>query len=189
MESGESPNLKGHLLIASAALVDPNFRETVVLMVHHDADGALGLVLNRPSEMSLSELWEKIADASCQSEQFLYVGGPVEGPLMALHTHQDLSEVEVLEGVHFSVQKENLNEIVTRDDASFRLFVGNAGWAGGQLESELEQGSWFTMKAEPSHVFAPGENLWKTVFHEASRSTGLAQRLGIKHIPPDATVN
>lgn len=189
MKSDESSNLKGHLLIASAALVDPNFRHTVVLMVHHDGDGALGLVLNRPSEMSLHELWEKIAETPCESEQNLYVGGPVEGPLMALHTHADLSEVEVLDGVYFSVQKENLNEIVTRDDASFRLFVGNAGWAGGQLEAELEEGSWFILKAEASHVFEPNDDLWRRVFNDASRAKGLAQQLGVKHIPPDPNLN
>jgi len=187
MESGES--LKGHLLIASAALIDPNFRQTVVLMVHHDSEGALGLVLNRSSDMALGELWEKIASSPCQSEQLLNFGGPVEGPLMAVHTHKDLSESEILPGVYFSVQKDNLNEIVTREDNSFRVFVGNAGWAGGQLEAELEQGSWYTLEASPSHVFGNDEDLWQTVFRAATRAKGLAQLFNVKHVPPDPRLN
>ncbi len=187
MEPGKS--LQGHLLVASAVLVDLNFRKTVVLMIHHDDDGALGLVLNRPSDMKVDELWDKIAETPCQSEQVLHVGGPVEGPLMALHTHEDLSEIEVLPGVYFCVQKQNLNELVARPDDSFRLFVGHAGWGGGQLAGELAEGLWLTTPAKPPHIFEPGDDIWESVFREITRASGMLQVLKVKHVPPDPSMN
>ena len=75
----------GHFLAAVPDLADSNFYRSVVLMFHHDEEGASGIIINRPSPVELSEVWNKVSEVPCNVHQQLYVGGPVEGPLMALH--------------------------------------------------------------------------------------------------------
>jgi putative transcriptional regulator len=121
------------------------------------------LVLNRPTNSTVGEIWEMVSAGSCDSLAPLHLGGPVSGPLMALHTNPACSENEVIPGVHFSTQKENLNKIVCQPDQAFRIFSGYSGWAAGQLEGELKVGGWLTLQATREFVFADPEDLWKQV--------------------------
>lgn len=181
---------RGHLLVAAPELLDPNFRQTVVLIVEHGEQGTLGLVLTRPTDTTVKDLWEQIGtgDETCTSDRPLYVGGPVEGPLMALHTHESLADSTVFPGVFFSVQKENLTELVTKPDDSYRLFIGHAGWGSGQLEAEMKEGSWLTMPATTELVFYSGDDLWDKIRAEIA-SDSLISRLGIKHAPSNPRLN
>ena len=79
-------SLKGHFLVASPHLADANFYRSVVLMIQHDEDGAVGLVLNRPTDNTIAEVWEMISESPCDVQGCVSIGGPVAGPLMALHT-------------------------------------------------------------------------------------------------------
>jgi putative transcriptional regulator len=181
-------NYRGQLLIATPSLLDPNFNRTVVLIVEHGEQGTLGLVLNRPSNTTVKELWDQIGNEPCSSELPLYVGGPVEGPLMALHRHEPLGDNSVIEGVFFSVQKENLTELVQKPDESYRLFIGHAGWSPGQLEFEVREGSWLITPATPELVFHADEDLWDTLREQIVKSSFLGQ-LGVKHCPPNPRMN
>ncbi|HID75306.1 MAG TPA: YqgE/AlgH family protein [Planctomycetaceae bacterium] len=181
-------SLKGHLLIASPYLVDPNFYRTVVLMIHHSDDGAFGVVLNRPKETSIRELWEQLGGSQCQAEGHVNLGGPVSGPLIAVHTNESLGEMEIIPGVYFAAQREHLEKLVTEEKQPFRLFVGHSGWGGGQLESELEQGSWLTTAATMGHIFCDDLDLWKKLTQQIGR-TMMGSILKIKHMPPDPMVN
>src|SRR5262249_53668892 len=78
--------LQGQFLIASHELRDPNFFHTIVLIVRHGEEGALGLVLNRPTKAQIKQVWEQVSDTPCETEERLYMGGPVEGLLMSIHT-------------------------------------------------------------------------------------------------------
>src|SRR3982751_5237695 len=101
-------SLKGHLLISSPRLMDPNFVRTVVLMVQHGEEGALGLILNRPLQATVRDVCEKVLETPCEIEAPLHQGGPCEGPLMVLHTDADGGiggEVEVMPGVHFTAER------------------------------------------------------------------------------------
>ncbi len=185
----DSPaSFQGQLLIASPILRDPNFRQSVVLIVEHNENGTLGLVLNRPSETAVSEIWGKISETPCTTDQPLYIGGPVEGPLMAIHTHEGEANNTVLPGVYFSVEKDHLNAIVAAGDDSFRLFVGHAGWGAGQLENEMEQGSWLLLPATLELVFYRGDDLWDNVRNQVAQSSFVG-RLGIKQLPDDPRMN
>lgn len=182
-------SLKGHFLVASPQLLDPNFVRTVVLMLHHSEEGAFGVVLNRPAESTIQELWEKVGEGECESQQLVNVGGPVSGPLMALHTNASASEMEVLPGLYFAAQRENLEKILRENLRPVRIFVGHAGWAEGQLEQELEQGAWLTSPARSEYVFcAPDFDLWKTVTRQIGDQL-LTASLGIKHIPENPSFN
>jgi len=181
-------SLQGQLLAASPYLVDPNFVRTVVLMVQHGPQGALGVVLNRPIDKTVQDLWREVDEPPCDSQKRLNLGGPVSGPLMALHTQAPLGEIEVLPGLFFSADKTHLEELVQSEDDRYKLFIGHSGWGSGQLESELNQGAWLILPATIDYVFDDGEKLWRTVTREVGRST-LASVLHIKHVPDDPTVN
>src|SRR5437660_1340859 len=101
-------SLQGQLLLASSRLPDPNFARTVILMVRHGEEGALGLVLNRPLETTVHEACSEVLETPCAAEGFLYQGGPCEGPLMALHTNADASDMDVIEGVYFTTEREKM---------------------------------------------------------------------------------
>jgi putative transcriptional regulator len=156
-------SLRGHLLVAAPGLPDRNFYRSVVLIIHHDDKGAFGLVLNRPTNSTVSEIWETVAGGPCESSELINLGGPVTGPLMALHNQRDYSENEVLPGVYFATHKDHLTKIVRHPQCRYRIFSGYSGWGSGQLEGELKAGGWMTLKATSEHVFAPADALWKSV--------------------------
>ena len=151
-------SLKGHLLIASPQLSDPNFQRTVVLLIEHNQDGAFGVVLNRPSDTTVQEVWEQVGQDPTDSLETINVGGPVPGPLLALHGAGPLSESEVMPGIHLSTQRDALDQLV-RGQGTFRLFSGYAGWGGGQLETELTQEGWITRQANRNYILYSQNNL------------------------------
>jgi putative transcriptional regulator len=103
-------SLESHLLIASPELPEP-FNRAVVLLVRHNEEGALGLILNRRTNASLQDAWEKVSQVPCHRQESIFLGGPCEGPLVALHTDEFLLEIEVMPGLYFCARKEKL-EIV-----------------------------------------------------------------------------
>ena len=181
-------SFQGQFLIATPQLRDPNFFRTVVLLVQHDSNGALGLILNRPAEISIEKAWEQVSDKPCNREGFLYIGGPCEGVLMALHTHESASEVEVVPGLHFSAAAPNIEWLVEEGELPLRFFVGYSGWTAGQLESELEEGSWMLAPATADLAFSPDDELWSTIVRQINWSK-TAATLNPKLIPPDPSVN
>ncbi len=181
-------SLAGYFLVASRHLKDPNFERTVVLLVHHTKDGTLGVVLNRRAETSIRELWEDVSNSTCETDQHFHLGGPVSGPLMALHTDRSLAEQEVLPGLYFAAHRDNIAKLVNQSKHPFRLFVGHSGWGGGQLEDELSEGSWFTAPATLEQVFEEESDVWRQVTQQIGREM-LTSSLGLKNVPPDPTVN
>lgn len=181
-------SLQGHLLVASPKLGDPNFFRAVVLLVKHNEEGALGLVLNRPSNTPLKDVWTDVSDTPCAAESQIHMGGPCPGPLMAIHTEEFLSESEVVPNIYFSAAKEKIEHLVLKPHADARFYTGYAGWDAKQLDAELTEGAWFTTPAEPAHVFWPGDDLWDTLCRDLSSTTRLAG-IKMKHEPPDPSVN
>lgn len=181
-------SLKGHLLVASPQLLDPNFVQTIVLMVQHDKDGALGLVLNRPMDTNIRQAWEQIKGVECEREDALYLGGPMQGVLMAIHTQPEASQIEVLPGLHFATEADRIEYLVEHTDEQVRFFVGYAGWGPGQLEEELQTGSWLTMPARIEDVFSTTERQWLDISRQLAWSA-LASTLNPKIIPEDPSTN
>lgn len=181
-------SLQGQLLIASPRLRDPNFAKTVVLLVQHSDQGALGVVLNRPTSKKIKELWKDVGDAPCNNEQPVCLGGPVSGPLMAVHTNQFFAEMEILPGIFFAAKREYLDGLVLQQDDPLKVFFGHAGWGPGQLDSEIRAGGWLTLPATTEYVFYHGEDLWEKVSKQVTRST-LQSMLNLKHVPQDPSMN
>ena len=181
-------SLKGHFLVASPYLPDGNFFRSVVLMVQHDENGALGLVLNRPTNRQLAEIWSQITDAPCPGDMPVYVGGPCEGPLMAVHELIEFSEEEICEGVYFASQRDNLLPIVAQNGRQYRIFSGYSGWGEGQLEGELAAGGWLIAGATTDLVFADSDHVWQEIVHDIGDEI-LLDSLQIRHRPEDPRMN
>jgi putative transcriptional regulator len=190
-------SLKGSLLIASPGLMDPNFVRTVVIVAEHNEEGALGLVLNRASGVSLSDLWKNIAEEATESDAKAFIGGPVQkNAVLLLHGHEELAgeNEPIVPGVYLGSEVELLAELMKRNEAElkgegekvrFRVFCGYSGWGAGQLDREMKAGGWLTIPASAEHIFAaPPEKLW-----------GLAmQKVGGEYhlfgfMPPDPEMN
>jgi putative transcriptional regulator len=176
---------KGKFLIASPKLVDPNFTKTVVLMVQHDEKGALGVVVNRPLEVTVQQACEQVLGSGCEVGGVLHHGGPCEALLMVLHTDEANGETEVLPGLYFTTAKDSVERLLENPVDEMRFFVGYSGWGPGQLEAEFETGSWFTTPATSDRVFGAVENLWTRLTTEAN----LSKWVDPSRIPDDPSVN
>ncbi|PQO26020.1 YqgE/AlgH family protein [Blastopirellula marina] len=182
-------SLAGQFLIASPYLPDPNFLRTVVLMVQHDDEGALGLVLTRPIHVTVQEIWKNVSGESIDAPENVLQGGPVEGPLMALHQEEKLAELEVIPGVYFSSQRENIEPLIRESRNEFRLFLGYSGWGAQQLEAEMEVGGWLTLPATKEQVFETNNDLlWKSVSGEVGTNI-MRESLNLKRMPQDPNMN
>jgi putative transcriptional regulator len=154
--------LGGKLLIAGPSLWDPNFRRSVVLVGHHDEDGAVGVVLNRSADVSVHEAVPPLAELVEPGEP-LFFGGPVEPTsVVVLAEFHDPSHAEVLAfgSVGFLPSELGDSSMVKRA----RVFAGYSGWGSGQLDAEMDEGSWITVDAVEQDVFHPRpEKLWEDV--------------------------
>jgi len=178
-------SLQGQLLLASRRLLDPNFARTVVLLVQHDDDGALGLVINRPLDVTVKQACEDAVESPCLIDDVLYQGGPCQAPqLMALHVYEEAGEVEVIPGLFFSQRSDGLEQLLTRSDATAKFFVGYAGWSPGQLEKEMRSGSWLLMPATEELIF-DATSLWSRLLTQVTLGGKIDPRL----IPEDPSVN
>lgn len=180
----EEGSLRGRLLVASPDLTDPNFAHTVVLLLaHDDREGALGVVVNRPSEVEMAGAlrgWGELA----APPSYVFVGGPVEpGSVIGLaRTRADGEGVDpVLDGagvLDLARPPEELDADIVR----IRVFAGYSGWGAGQVEMEIAAGGWFVVGATPDDAFSdePGE-LWSRVLR---RQGGV-----YRTVAPDPTLN
>ncbi len=178
-------SLKGSFLIASPQLADPNFVKTVVLMVQHNDEGALGLILNRPLEVTIQQACEQVLGSGCEVDGPLHQGGPCEAMLMVLHTDPAAAENEVIPGLYFTTARDRVEQLLESPGAEMKFFVGYAGWGPGQLEEELKTGSWLLAGATPERVFGSPEQLWSRLNTEAK----LNPWIDPKRIPDDPSVN
>lgn len=169
-------NLKGQFLLDGGKLRGSYFHRTVVLVCHHDDEGAFGLVVNRASDNDVGDLI--IADLPEQlKEQKLFAGGPVQpAALSYLHTAAFIPEASIIPGLQIGHSLEELVDIGESysTDKKVKIFAGYAGWSPGQLEDEMKRQSWLTFPATSELVFhTPSEQLWKTIM----KQMGWQQRL------------
>lgn len=157
---------QGKALLASPYLQDPNFLQSVVYMVRHTDEEAFGLIVNRQTDHSLKNVFATAADTALNRDGWLHFGGPVEGPLVALHDQADLADLACSQGIYLTTDRDNLLPLLHRMDARVKLFAGFSGWGAGQLESERETGSWFVTDITLDQVLNDCENLWKNLLYQ-----------------------
>jgi putative transcriptional regulator len=179
-------SLAGQLLLASPALQDPNFSRTVVLISLHSAEGAMGVVLNRPSEVTVGEAVPQL-EPSIGAHEPIYIGGPVRtSSIVFLAEFVDPSPAGllVLGRIGFPAPDVDI-DVLTEATARRRVFAGFAGWDEGQLDAEIERGDWIADNALPDDVFTDvPEELWSKVLTRKGGSYALIARM-----PADPSVN
>lgn len=176
----EVSSLTGRLLVATPALADPNFDRAVVLLLDHDEEGSLGVVLNRPTPVDVADIlegWGELAGAP----GVVFQGGPVsldsalgvavipgeEGQTPGSRPRPGRGEPIGWRRVHGAIGLVDLDtppELLAPALGSLRIFAGYAGWGPGQLEDELVEGAWYVVESEPGDVSSPApERLWRAV--------------------------
>lgn len=181
-------SLQGRLLVANPRLPDPNFDRTVVLMLAHGADGALGLVLNRPSQTAVADSlpgWEHLASPPT----VVFVGGPVE-PSAIICIAQRVDPDSSDGGWASVTGRMGTFDLSQGPEAAsglrgLRVFAGYAGWGPGQLEGEIEAGGWFVVDVEPGDAtYEDPGSLWRSVLRRQRSSMAL-----VAGYPPDPSMN
>ncbi len=162
------PPTTGDLLVASPLLRDPNFAHTVVLLIEVNADGAVGLVLNRPTETPVTDVLDGIDPVA---PPVLFEGGPV-GTDSAITISEQSGSVRV-------VDVEEVDVLPTR----LRVFAGYSGWSPGQLEAEILEGSWYVVPGRAADAFHESpQSLWQQVLR---RETGMLPWLSTMPMDPE----
>ncbi|MFD8690262.1 YqgE/AlgH family protein [Streptomyces sp. NPDC059651] len=184
----EVSSLTGRLLVATPALADPNFDRAVVLLLDHDEEGSLGVVLNRPTPVGVGDILASWADLTGEPD-VVFQGGPVsldsalgvavipgdEGPLGWRRVYGAIGLVDL----------ETPPELLAAALGSLRIFAGYAGWGPGQLETELSEGAWYVVESEPGDVSSPRpENLWRAVLRRQRSELAM-----IATYPDDPSLN
>ena len=181
----DNDSLKGQLLIAAPMLLDPNFRRTVVLLLEHTQDGAIGVVLNRPSD---TEAREAVPDlrAVLLDDEPIFLGGPVQPEtVIALADHTDSPDDDPICGSVASLEFDDDLDRLHQTVARARVFAGYAGWSTGQLEEEIDEEAWFTEPAQSEDIFSSEpERLWSSVLERMGDHYRLLARM-----PEDPRVN
>jgi len=184
-EEARDESLRGKLLVASPALVDPNFARTVVFITEHNDEGAMGIVLNRPSDSSVESVVPELAEIA--GGEPIYVGGPVQPEalvLLAEFSDLDAAAWIVVADVGLAsadVGLEDLAAAVRRG----RVYAGYSGWGPGQLEAEMEIDSWIVEPPLPAELFPDDPlTLWSDVLARKGGQYALVARM-----PADPSMN
>lgn len=179
-------SLRGQLLVAGSGLDDPNFRRTVVLIGEHGDEGAMGVVLNRVSGVTVEDAVPPIAALTAPGD-FVYLGGPVQPQavvVLADFVDPARAETLVVDTVGF-LPSEVVDAAEIGELRAVRVFAGYAGWGPGQLDGELEDGSWVVLPAMTADVFTTApERLWSEVLRREGGGLSVLAML-----PDDPRVN
>jgi putative transcriptional regulator len=174
-------SLAGHFLIASPAILDPNFHRSVVLVTAHTDEGAVGLILNRCSDATVGEAVPQLTSVSDPTDP-VFVGGPVnpEGvAVLAEFEDPDEAGVVVLDEVGFVALEEAI-EVQAPDLLRRRVFAGVAGWGPEQLEDELERDDWIVEPADVEAIFTDDpDQLWSDLLRRKGGQYELVARMPI----------
>ncbi|MEO0420795.1 MAG: YqgE/AlgH family protein [Pseudomonadota bacterium] len=164
----------GRFLVASEAIDDPNFAKTVVLVLHHDGDGSIGLIINQHSDIAPAQLFPGVRGLG-RYQGMLFLGGPVELSHVSVLAIEGAGGTAVLDGVYLSNDPTTLEGLLQVRGAvgerALRIFIGYAGWAPGQLEAEIAAGGWQVHPASAAQVFERDPSrLWQSLIEGGSKA-------------------
>ena len=178
-------SLRGKLLIASPALVDPNFARTVVLITEHNDEGAMGVVLNRPSETAVEDVASELSELVV--DEPVFIGGPVQPQaLVVLAEFNDPEAAAWIVAADVGyVSAESEYDDLARAIRRGRVYAGYSGWGAGQLEGELAEDAWIVEPPMPAELFPDDPlTLWQDVLARKGGQFALIARM-----PDDPSLN
>ncbi len=164
---------KGKFLVATDALTDPHFSQTVILLIDYSDMGATGIIINRPTKVPLVEMLPSVQGLKDRAD-IVYYGGPVEGNRMFMLIRSSEKPDEsghVFGNVYVSVSKNMLEHMIgkRKTEKQFRVYSGYAGWFPGQLDREVSIGSWRIVGADADSIFEKNSaGIWRELFRRSS---------------------
>ncbi len=195
--------LAGNLLVASSTVSDPVYAHGVCLVVHHQDDSIIGVMLNRPLQPDPAALLKLLGKSPPSSERFakktsepplasplgaVHFGGPLSGPVVAIHQISQYAEAETGQGIYVAAQKHNLESLVLQQPSPYRLIVGHLGWKTEQLQSELDAGVWHMLPATAEVVFSGAEEMWPGLIRRAT-TRSMARWIGMADVIGSGELN
>lgn len=182
---------KGVFLVAKRSMPDPRFRQTVVLLLAHGDGGTLGLIINRPTDIPLSQALPNLNPAT-KEKHVLFFGGPVATNrlIFLIRSGVPLQDTaHVMADVYYSASRDTLEQVISGHKRAneLRMFVGHSGWAPGQLPSEIARGDWLLVRADPRTIFEKDlDHIWPDLIdQQPPPGIFIDDR---DHPPPSATV-
>ncbi len=157
------------ILIAVPQMDDPNFARSVVLLVEHNESGAMGITVNRPSDVALADIGKEHGMTVHPRAGNAFIGGPVQRERgFLVHRRRDVGDsVELLDDVFLSVSTDALRTLLAGEPESYRLCLGYAGWGPGQLEREMVAGGWLNSAISARRIFdTPVDKMWDAVIRD-----------------------
>ncbi len=174
------PPYTGALLVARGMLTDPNFNQSVVLLIRHNDNGTVGVIINRPTWVEPGQVSPELEDVHGNSGR-VFFGGPVAPTRLVVLVSEplpdDVEDLRVLDGVHVSSSADFLldGDVNIDDESYLRMYAGHAAWAPGQLAAEIAEGAWSVVPGRSEHVFSRDPlELWRDL---DSPSSGLIAAL------------
>lgn len=185
----EHQSWEGQLLVASSQMEDPRFAKSVVLLLHHDAQSAMGIVLNKPLTDKPKEALQKLLGSDDIPRDFL-AGGPVAGPVIAIAlAFQEASELPQSGNVMIIKEPQQLDDLKQVPHDNLLVFIGHAGWGAGQLEEEIKRGVWHRLPPRVDLLFGQDrEVMWEAAIEEIGLEF-YRSALGIRDFPSDIRAN
>ncbi|HBE69237.1 MAG TPA: hypothetical protein DDW52_13900 [Planctomycetaceae bacterium] len=191
-------SLIGRALVASPFLNDPNFLRSVVYILEHNEEGAIGLILNRPTDRTIRDLLGDVAGIDVDDDSLIFWGGPVDGPLMLM---QEIRKGDKT-GIFAASDQAKILELFRQRGhgtdsieaaaanlrGNFRLFDGYAGWSAGQLDAELSDGGWLIWEIESDQIFGDPSEIWQTAIKAIGRDV-LTVGIDPTKLPDDPAYN
>ena len=176
----EAPSLAPSLLLSMPQMNDPNFERTVVLLCQHSAEGAFGLVVNRPVVTTAKVVAAEHPERSAEHELEIWIGGPVEPERSWILLHDSAPDghaVRVCDGVFLSTSAGVLQQIIDHSaDPRTKLIAGYAGWGPGQLDAEIAASAWLTVSIEAELLFdTPADRMWESAIRKLGANPGTLQ--------------
>lgn len=191
-------DLTGQLLVASSTVTDPIYSHGVCLIVHQDDSGVIGVMLNRPMQPHPGALLKTTGDKSNPRHRLapepdsspadpikplgnVHFGGPLTGPVVAIHQMSQFAEAETGEGIYVAAERQHLEQLVTKQPCPYRLIVGHLGWDFEKLGEELKAGTWHLLPATADVVFCNATEMWPGLIRRAT-TRSMSHWLGLPDV-------
>jgi putative transcriptional regulator len=178
-DSSRGAGVAPALLLSMPQLMDPNFHRAVVLLCEHTAEGAFGLIVNRPTETSASQAVQLLPPPERDGGLNLWTGGPVEpqrGWILTGHEPDDIDSVAVAKDVYLSTSPLLLRRLIETPPPRTRVLTGYAGWGPGQLDAELASSAWLIGEIDARLVFdTAANNMWEAAIRRLGADPGKLQ--------------
>ncbi len=180
--------LIGKFLVAAPYWIQSPFSRSVVLVLQLNEQAVFGVIVNRPADADLKKTWLMVSGTPAAQADRLHVGGPVGGPIFALHSLENFAEIQIDLNLYISANSEAIHKIIKSGDPRYRIFCGMMSWQPQELAAELALGLWFPLEQNADLVFPQQQIEWEQAVVEYGRLC-LTEMLGGRPLAGQAELN